>query len=75
MKQCSHLMACMFSVVYQAAGICSKVLIVAEDADLQRIKYLFLEQSLPLGYSKRRNSWVQPAHVTCREATRGLLQA
>lgn len=66
MNKCSYLMACMFSVLYQAAGVCLKVLIVAADADLQRIKYLFLDQSLPLGYSKCRNSWVQPTHVTCR---------
>lgn len=63
MNQCSYLMACMFSVLYQAAGVCSEVLIVASDADLQRSKYLFLDQSLPLIYIKCRNSLVQPTHA------------
>lgn len=75
MKQHSHLLECMISVLHEADSVFSKVLIVAADADLPRIKYLFLNQSLPLAYKRCRNSWAQPTHVTCREATCRLLQA
>lgn len=49
-NQYSHLLECMISILHGADGVCSKVLIVAADADPQRIKYLFLNQSLPLAY-------------------------
>lgn len=75
MNQYSHSLECMISVLHEADSGCSEVLIVAADADLQRIKYLFLNQSLPLPYKRCRNSWAQPTHVTCREATCRLLQS
>lgn len=75
MNQYSHSLEYMISVLHEADGVCSKVLIVAADADLQRIKYLFLNQSLPFVYNKCKKSWVQPTHVTCREAPCRLLQA
>lgn len=75
MNQYSHFLECMVSVSHQADGVCSKVLIVPADADQQRIKYLFLNLSLLLVYKRCRNSWVQPTHIACREATCRLLWA